>query len=146
MPKTIILPFKREFTEFSGGDVCKVGSSVERWVPKQRVRILGIHDEDEDLWKLQTAEGVTFIADGCECSPTPDAPELNTEFMERVMTEHGNGLMQAFIIEAVAKYAEQVQNMPDDQRAKMNDSMMPYAPWRDCADAYLVALKERHGR
>lgn len=146
MPKTVIFPFKRRETEFAGADVVRVGQGAEKWIPKQRVKIIGEHDADGDLWKVQTAEGVTFVTDGCELHPHPSAPELNTEFMVRCMEETGNGLMQAFIVEAVAKYAEMVLEMPEDQRAEMDKGMLPYAPWRDCAEAYLVALKERHGR
>lgn len=102
-------------------------------------------DEEDDYWKVRTENGSQFVAGVSDLQPRPDEPETNVEFITAQMDWSPAGpLIQAFVIEGLAKYAEQVQNMPADQRASMDSGFISYAAWRKCADEYLAAINERH--
>ncbi len=102
-------------------------------------------DDEDDYWKVRTETGAQFVAGVSDLQPCPDEPQTNVEFLTDVMEWSPAGpLMQAFVIEAIAKYAEQVQHMPQDQRDQMDNSFISYAGWRKCADEYMVAISERN--
>jgi hypothetical protein len=64
----------------------------------------------------------------------------NVELINKLMTHSQHGvLMQAFIIEAIAKYAEQTKVAP----AWSVDTFISEAAWRACADEALGAIDNR---
>jgi hypothetical protein len=64
----------------------------------------------------------------------------NVELINKLMTHSQQGvLMQAFIIEAIAKYAEQTKVSPPWS----NQSFISEAAWRACADEALEAINKR---
>jgi hypothetical protein len=64
----------------------------------------------------------------------------NVELINKLMTHSKRGvLMQAFIIEAIAKYAEQTKVAP----AWSTESFISEAAWRACADEALDAINNR---
>jgi hypothetical protein len=66
--------------------------------------------------------------------------KTNVELINKLMTHSQQGvLMQAFIIEAIAKYAEQTKVSPPWS----NQSFISEASWRACADEVLEAIKNR---
>lgn len=138
-------PFKRIHTMYTGGDLRPKGKLTgERFVPQQRVTIVQPipetgDEEQDDRFIIRTADGNSYEVGGEDLHPHPNAPETNVEAITRLMEWSNNGaLMQGFVIEAVAKYAEQVQNMPQDQRDRMDAGLLPYAPWKACADEALA--------
>ena len=65
----------------------------------------------------------------------------NVELINKLMTHSQQGvLMQAFIIEAIAKYAEQTKVSPPWS----NQSFISEAAWRACADEALDAITNRN--
>ena len=66
--------------------------------------------------------------------------KTNIQLVNDLMTHSQNGvLMQAFIIEAIAKYAEQTKVSPPWS----NQSFISEASWRACADEALEAINNR---
>ena len=66
--------------------------------------------------------------------------KTNIQLVNDLMTHSQNGvLMQAFIIEAIAKYAEQTKVSPPWS----NQSFISEAAWRACADEALAAINNR---
>jgi hypothetical protein len=64
----------------------------------------------------------------------------NVELINKLMTHSQQGvLMQVFIIEAIAKYAEQTKVSP----AWSVDTFISEAAWRACADEALDAINKR---
>jgi hypothetical protein len=64
----------------------------------------------------------------------------NVELINKLMTHSQQGvLMQAFIIEAIAKYAEQTKVSPPWS----NQSFISEAAWRACADEAMEAINNR---
>ena len=64
----------------------------------------------------------------------------NVELINKLMTHSQQGvLMQVFIIEAIAKYAEQTKVAP----AWSEQSFISEASWRACADEALDAINNR---
>jgi hypothetical protein len=64
----------------------------------------------------------------------------NVELINKLMTHSQQGvLMQAFIIEALGKYAEQTKVSPPWS----NQSFISEAAWRACADEALEAITNR---
>ena len=73
--------------------------------------------------------------------------ETNEEFISRIMNFSNAGpLIQAFIIEGIAKYAQQVKDMPQDQRDSMNNGFISYAGWERCADSFLAEVADKYGK
>ena len=67
-------------------------------------------------------------------------PKTNIQVVNDLMTHSKQGvLMQAFIIEAIAKYAEQTKVSP----AWANEGFISEAAWRACADEALEAINNR---
>lgn len=101
--------FKRVHTMFEGGDI-KVTGKPETFMPQQRVRIvrpvISGDEDEEDKFEVAFTNFGHAIVDACDLHPHPDAPATNVEFITHLMTAHPNPLVQAFIPEAVAKYAE----------------------------------------
>lgn len=65
----------------------------------------------------------------------------NVELINGLMTHSQQGvLMQAFIIEAIAKYAEQTKVAPP---WSTNNAFISEAAWRACADEALDAINNR---
>ena len=66
--------------------------------------------------------------------------KTNIQVVTDLMTHSKQGvLMQAFIIEAIAKYAEQTKVAP----AWSTESFISEAAWRACADEALEAINNR---
>ena len=66
--------------------------------------------------------------------------KTNNQLVTELMTHSQQGvLMQAFIIEAIAKYAEQTKVAPPWS----NQSFISEAAWRACADEALEAINKR---
>jgi hypothetical protein len=66
--------------------------------------------------------------------------KTNIELVTDLMTHSQQGvLMQAFIIEAIAKYAEQTKVSP----AWANEGFISEASWRKCADEAAEAINNR---
>lgn len=67
--------------------------------------------------------------------------KTNVQLINGLMTHSQQGvLMQAFIIEAIAKYAEQTKVSPPWS----NQSFISEAAWRACADEALEAITNRN--
>ena len=67
--------------------------------------------------------------------------KTNIELVTDLMTHSKHGvLMQAFIIEAIAKYSEQTKVSPPWS----NQSFISEAAWRACADEALDAITNRN--
>ena len=65
----------------------------------------------------------------------------NVELINKLMTHSQQGvLMQVFIIEAIAKYAEQTKVSP----AWANEGFISEAAWRACADEAMEAINNRN--
>jgi hypothetical protein len=139
--------FKRTHAEFSGADVplqYHMLNSRTAWVPAQRVKIIRICDEDEDVWTVETATGGVYDVNGDELNPHPRATPTNIEFLTHFMEHTEMGSMgQTFVIEAVAKYAAMVINMPQASRDSMDATMLPYAPWAASAKEALDYINAR---
>lgn len=127
------MTFKRTHTTFNGGDVPRhSGASASTdFVPKQQVKIIRCHDADEDYWLVETANGTRHIVEGDDLSPHPTDPELNTEFVERLMTMD-SPLMQPFILQAIEQFAKAVLQAPA-LSPEEDAGMVSDAAWRRCA-------------
>jgi hypothetical protein len=69
--------------------------------------------------------------------------ETNIEFITRIMDfSKKGGLMQAFIIEAIASYSEYVK---DADLSSMGGLISPEA-WRECSTEILAELEKRKAR
>ena len=65
----------------------------------------------------------------------------NVELINKLMTHSQQGvLMQVFIIEAIAKYAEQTKVAPP---WSTDNTFISEAAWRACADEALEAINNR---
>jgi hypothetical protein len=65
----------------------------------------------------------------------------NVELINKLMTHSQQGvLMQAFIIEAIAKYAEQTKVAPP---WSTDNTFISEAAWRACADEAMEAINNR---
>jgi len=65
----------------------------------------------------------------------------NVELINKLMTHSQQGvLMQAFIIEAIAKYAEQTKVSPP---WSTDNTFISEAAWRACADEAMEAINNR---
>ena len=65
----------------------------------------------------------------------------NVELINKLMTHSQQGvLMQAFIIEAIAKYSEQTKVAPPWSK---DNTFISEAAWRACADEALEAINNR---
>lgn len=137
-----MIEFKRTQTHFEGGDLPRhIHDRMGRtdFVPAQTVTIVKVADEEEDTFRIRTADGSEYIVDGCDLSPHPASPETNEEFLARLMQWSDNGpLMQGFIMEALRIYSEQVITMPDDQRASMDRGFIAYSAWESYAKEVLA--------
>lgn len=102
--------FKRTQTLFTGGDVrISSGNARDGFFPQQTVTIIRAipdHGDEEDRFEIELRNAGRAIVDGCDLHPHPDAPATNVEFITHLMTAHPNPLVQGFIPEAIAKYAE----------------------------------------
>jgi len=66
--------------------------------------------------------------------------KTNVQLINDLMSHSQQGvLMQAFIIEAIAKYAEQTKVSPPWS----NQSFISEASWRACADEAIEAINNR---
>ena len=66
--------------------------------------------------------------------------QTNAELINGLMSHSQQGaLMQAFLIEAIAKYSEQTKVSPPWS----NQSFISEAAWRACADEALEAINNR---
>lgn len=142
--------FKRTKTTFDGGDLPRnINDPMGRtdYIPKQTVTIVRVASEDDDTFRIRLADGNEYIADGCDLSPHPDAPETNEEFLIRLLEWSRSGaLMQGYVMEALRIYSEQVIAMPEDQRANMDRGLIAYSAWESCAKEFLEELEARHPR
>ena len=67
--------------------------------------------------------------------------KTNVQLINGLMTHSQQGvLMQAFIIEAIAKYAEQTKVSPP---WSTDNTFISEAAWRACADEALYAINNR---
>jgi hydroxymethylpyrimidine/phosphomethylpyrimidine kinase len=67
--------------------------------------------------------------------------KTNVQLINDLMTHSKQGvLMQAFIIEAIAKYAEQTKVAPP---WSTDNTFISEASWRACADEALEAINNR---
>lgn len=133
MNTNTIPKFKRTQTEFEGGSADTEGGRYVDYVPSQRVQILGIKNEEEDTWLIGTPQD-RYIVDGDTLKPHPTDPETNVERLTRFCewSRHG-GMGQVFVIEAIIKYAEMVEAMPQEQRDAMAHSIISYELWASVA-------------
>lgn len=73
-----------------------------------------------------------------------DHPETNTEFITRVMDFAKSGpLMQAFVIQALTSYSEDVMSASD---AQLENPMVHPDAWRRCAVEMQQELENKYGR
>lgn len=122
--ETDVNQFKRKTTEFQGGEV-KFGMT-RRELGQQPVRIIRpVGDPDEDVFEVEFFNIGFAKVDGCDLHPHPDARATNAEFMAwLVESASPNPLMQGFVPEAVAKYAEfclaKPEKFADDKQSVVN--------------------------
>lgn len=127
--------FKRKITTFQGGSVTGLsfagltrGCHVE--LGEQPVRIIreitdAGSEEDEDQFEVEFFNLGRTVVGGEDLHPHPHAKATNAEFMAWLVEEASpNPLMQGFVPEAVAKYAEMCLAKPekftDDQQSVVN--------------------------
>ena len=68
-------------------------------------------------------------------------PKTNIQVVNDLMTHSKQGvLMQAFIIEAIAKYAEQTKVSPPWSK---DNTFISEESWRACADEAMEAINNR---
>lgn len=127
----------RKTTNFTGGFT---NAGIE--MAAQPVRIIACQDDVEDIWRVTGVTDLHHDVYGCDLSPHPEEPELNTEFMTRMM-EYGNPLVQGFVIEAVEKYSRMVLTMSDEDKAAMDGGFIPYGAWQQCAQQCLGLIVAR---
>lgn len=74
--------------------------------------------------------------------------QTNTEFMHDLMEFSSvGGLVQAFVLEALDKYAAQVLEWPEAVREQMNnDGLIAYEPWARCAAEVRKKIARHLGR
>lgn len=146
------MTIQRKTAEFSGGDLkgfTSIGAGVTKFCDKQPVKIIreipdNGNEDDEDRFEVEFANLGRTIVDGCDLHPHPHQPATNVEFITDLMDFSQNGaLMQPFILEAVRIYGLQVLQMSEEDRAKMDRTLLPYGPWAACAEEALAALKAR---
>jgi hypothetical protein len=66
--------------------------------------------------------------------------QTNTQFVNKLMTQSGQGaLIQAFVIEAIRKYAELTIDAPDWDK----ETFIAQDAWRACARDALTAIDNR---
>ena len=66
----------------------------------------------------------------------------NIQFVKKMM-ESGSPLNQVFVIEAIAKYSEQVLSNKESLRQSMKDSLVHPEAWIGCAEHTLKLINER---
>lgn len=142
--------FQRQTTTFVGGTININGVDVE--VGEQPVQIImeleSADDDVEDLWAVRFygPHPVTVHVDGCDLHPHPDARATNAEFMAWLV-ENGspNPLIQGFVPEAVAKYAEIIIADADKLRKQSGENPLvnPEA-WLSVAKDALDAINTNY--
>jgi hypothetical protein len=146
--------FKRKITTFQGGDLTGLSAfGVTRGctvhMPEQPCKIIReipeTGNEDEgDRFEVEFYNMGRTIVDGCDLHPHPNAPATNAEFMAWLVEEASpNPLMQGFVPEAVAKYAEMCLAKPekfaDDQQSVVNGKA-----WLSVAQEALDAINHNY--
>ena len=133
--------FKRTHAHYEGNTtVCNV------WLPAQRVKICGLHDsgndypEEDDMWRIQTPDGQSYVVDGCDLTPHPNAPATNAERFDHLCTWE-SPLVQLFLVDAVCKMADAVLANPDETRRQMENSMVNAEAWLQAAQVVKEAFK-----
>jgi hypothetical protein len=73
---------------------------------------------------------------------TPEKTNLEvvTEFME-----WGSALNQAFVIEALTRYAKQITSNPDEVRKAMANSPLHPESWIKCASDWMEIARTKYG-
>jgi hypothetical protein len=71
----------------------------------------------------------------------------NTEFLAYIMnfSKHG-GLMQAFVIEALSRYAMHVREQKDQFMIEMKNSIIKPEAWIGCAEELEQLLEQKYGK
>lgn len=116
-------PFKRKFTEFTGGDCPRSAYDLagrHDYEDAERVEILKCLNEDEDVYSVRGPRG-TYSVYGHDLSPHPDAHETNVEAVTRLMENGSTAFVQAFLMEGAIRYAEQVLKDEAATRAQMGE-------------------------
>jgi RimJ/RimL family protein N-acetyltransferase len=147
--------FKRKITTFQGGDLTGFSAfgitrAMTVYCAEQPVKIIreipetGNEDED-DRFEVEFFGNLgRTIVDGCDLHPHPHAKPTNAEFMAWLVEDCSpNPLMQGFVPEAVAKYAEMCLAKPekfaDDQQSVVNGKA-----WLGVAQEALDAIKQNY--
>ena len=116
-------------------------------MPTQHVRVIRAHERrrDEDIYVVTSMiDNREVLVPGDELKPHPEDPETNVEFVERIMEfSRAGALIQPFVLTALEKYAQQVKQMPQEQRDQMDRGMIAFAAWERCADEVLQAIGDR---
>jgi hypothetical protein len=132
--------FKRTTTTFQGGDVT-ITSGARRgnaYCPEQPVQIIrevpdNGNEDDDDRFEVEFYNLGRAIVGGEDLHPHPNARATNAEFMAwMVESATPNPLMQGFIPEAVAKYAEFCLDDPKQFEDKPH-SIINGAAWLEMA-------------
>jgi RimJ/RimL family protein N-acetyltransferase len=146
--------FKRKTTMFQGGRLtglsfagltrgCHVTLSEQPVKIIREIPETGNEDED-DRFEVEFFNLGRTIVDGCDLHPHPNAPATNAEFMAWLVEEASpNPLMQGFVPEAVAKYAEMCLAKPekfaDDEQSVVNGKA-----WLSVAKEALDAINHNY--
>lgn len=127
--------FKREMTTIQSGDYrannALRGADYLASQPVKIIKELPETDEDGDRFRVQTFAGYMYDVPADVLSPHPSEPELNTEFVERLMT-FGSPLMQPFIIQAIEAFAVAVLKAPA-KTPEEDTGFVSDRAWRECA-------------
>lgn len=141
--------FKRTTTTFQGGDITiSSGNGRSGYYPEQPVKIIrpviAGDDDEEDMFEVEFYNVGRAIVDGCDLHPHPNAKATNAEFMAWLVEDASpNPLMQGFVPEAVAKYAEMCLAKPekfaDDKQSVVNGKA-----WLGVAQEALDAINHNY--
>lgn len=131
------LKFKRTETRAHGttDNGIYLDGAVVRIVDKAKRRNPSEFDDpdDHDVWRVQFGDHIHEI-DGCDLSPHPEAPATNEELVAFHFQWSRYGAMgQAFVMEAILKYASQVMLMSYEERAAMEKGFIHPDLWQACA-------------
>jgi hypothetical protein len=134
--------FKREITQFQGGEVRIAGRTHE--LSPQPVRIIRTIDggDDEDLVEVEFFNLGFGKVDCYDLHPRPDDRPSNAEFMGWLV-ENGSPhpLSQAVIVNAVEQTCEEIIKNEDKLLVEMSGGMVSGTAWVRCAKDVLDTIK-----
>lgn len=105
------MKINRKVAELTAGDYQRANRTARFEVMQtQPVKIIKFdsEDEDDDWFIIETYNGERLRVGASDLHPTPYAPQTNVEFMTELMEWGSTALVQAFVLEGAAQYAERV--------------------------------------